>query len=93
MTRAELVARVAKRTGASQLMTANTIESSLAEILDVLRRGDSISFSGFGSFDVYRRARRMGRHPRTGGEITIPAQNVPRFRAGKVLRTLVNGSN
>jgi DNA-binding protein HU-beta len=91
MTKAELITRVAKRTGASQALTAQTIEGSLAEIRELLKRGDSISFSGFGSFAVGRRAKRRGSNPQTGGEMMIPSHKVVRFRPGKAMRGLVNG--
>ena len=91
MTKAELVAKVAKRTGASQATTANTIDGSLGEIRDLLKKGGSISFTGFGSFGVAKRAKRRGRNPQTGREMIIPAQKVAKFRAGKALRAAVNG--
>lgn len=92
MTKAELVAKVAKRTGASLAMTATTIDSALVELEELLKRGDSISFTGFGSFDVSRRAKRRGRNPQTGREMMIPSRKVARFRAGKELRAVVNGN-
>ena len=91
MTKAELVSKVSKRTGASQAMTANIVDSIWAEIKELLKRGGSISFTGFGSFDVSKRAKRRGRNPQTGEEMLVPASKVARFRAGKALRAAVNG--
>jgi DNA-binding protein HU-beta len=91
MTKAELIAKVAKKTGSSQALTGKVLDSALDEVRGLLSKGGSISFTGFGSFSVSRRARRKGRNPQTGAEMTIPASKVARFRAGKGLRDSVSG--
>jgi DNA-binding protein HU-beta len=55
----------------------------------LLKKGDSIAFTGFGTFSVSRRRARKGRHPRTGAAMSIPATKVPRFRPGKFLKSAV----
>jgi DNA-binding protein HU-beta len=91
MTKAELVSRVAKRTGASQALSANVVDSALGEIKELLKKGSSIAFTGFGSFSISKRSKRKGRNPQTGKEMIIPAQRVAKFRAGKALKEAING--
>jgi len=91
MTKAELLQRVAKRTSLSQAQTAKVLDATLGEIRGLLSKGGSISFTGFGSYGVSKRAKRKGRNPQTGKEMTIPASRVVRFRAGKALKEAVSG--
>jgi DNA-binding protein HU-beta len=55
-----------------------------------LKKGDSVSLVGFGTFEVSKRAERSGRNPSTGAAITIKAASVPKFRPGKVLKDALN---
>ncbi len=91
MTKADLIQKVAKKTNSNQAMTGKVIDSTLAEIRSLLGKGGTISFTGFGSFSVSKRAKRKGRNPQTGKEMIIPASKVARFRAGKALREAVSG--
>lgn len=89
MTKAELVAIMAKSSGGSKISAERAINAFLAGIYDALRKGRRVTISGFGSFVVTRRAARNGRNPRTGGEIKIPPAKVPRFRPSRALKTAV----
>ena len=60
-------------------------------IAEQLTAGDKVSFTGFGSFEVSKRAARTGRNPQTGASIEIAASSVPKFTAGATLRNTVNG--
>ena len=91
MTKADLIARVAKKTKISQAMANRVIDATLGEIRTLLGKGGSISFTGFGSFSVTKRAKRKGRNPQTGKEMTIAATKVARFRPGKGLKEAVSG--
>lgn len=91
MTKAELVARVAKKTKASQAQTGRMIDAAFGEVRALLGKGDSIAFTGFGSFSVVKRAKRKGRNPRTGKEMTINATKAARFRPGKGLKEAILG--
>jgi len=91
MTKAELLSKVAKRTSLSQAQTAKVLDATLNEIRGLLGKGGSISFTGFGSFSTAKRAKRKGRNPQTGREMTIPASRVARFRPGKALKEAVSG--
>jgi DNA-binding protein HU-beta len=91
MTKAELIAKVAKKTNSSQALTGSVVDATLNEIRGLLGKGGSISFTGFGSFGVTKRAKRKGRNPQTGHEMVIPASKVARFRPGKGLKEAVGG--
>ena len=91
MTKAELIAKVAKKAGSSQAMAGKVLDTALDEVKSLLSKGGSISFTGFGAFAVAKRAKRKGRNPQTGQEMTIPASKVARFRPGKGLRDAVAG--
>ena len=91
MTKADLLQKVAKKTNVSQAQVGKVLDASLNEIRILLSKGGSISFTGFGSFSVTKRAKRKGRNPQTGREMTIPASKVARFRPGKGLRESVSG--
>jgi DNA-binding protein HU-beta len=89
MTKAEFVAKVSKRIKLSKAQTGRIVDAALEEVEGLLKKGDSISFTGFGTFFVTKRKARRGRHPRTGKPMTIPSARVPRFRAGKFLKSAV----
>lgn len=61
------------------------------EITSALARGDRVELRGFGAFSVKSRDARMGRNPRTGASVPVPAKRVPFFKAGKELRERMNG--
>ncbi|MGH7354896.1 MAG: HU family DNA-binding protein [Candidatus Rokuibacteriota bacterium] len=86
MTKAELVAILARVSGGSKAAAEKAMRSFIEEIVDALAEGRSVTISGFGTFVVSRRAARNGTHPRTGKSITIPPARVPRFRPSRGLR-------
>jgi DNA-binding protein HU-beta len=61
-------------------------------ISGTLKKGDSLTLVGFGTFEVRKRAARTGRNPKTGEELKIKAAKVPAFKAGATLKALVNGA-
>lgn len=87
MTKADLVALMAKATGESKHSAEHAMSSFVAAVVESLRRGRHVTISGFGTFVVMRRAARNGRNPRTGKAITIPPAKVPRFRPSRSLKT------
>ena len=89
MTKAELVAILARASGSSKAAAEKAMLAFLEEIADTLAAGRSVTISGFGTFVVSRRAARNGTHPRTGKAITIPPARVPRFRPSRGLRSAV----
>ena len=89
MTKAEIVAIMAKSAGGSKTSAERAMNAFVGGIVESLRRGRRVTISGFGTFIVARRAARNGRHPRNGTAITIPGARVPRFRASRALKIAV----
>ena len=65
------------------------ISAALAAIQKALKKGDSVTLVGFGTFSVSKRKARKGRNPQTGEAIKIAAKKVPVFKAGKGLKDAV----
>lgn len=86
MTKAELVAYIAKDCKCSKALAENVLNSVTHNVSKCLRRKDKITLTGFGTFYVSKRKSRVGRNPQTGAEIQIKARNVPRFKPGKQLK-------
>ena len=89
MTKAELINAVAASADVSKKDTEAVITAMLDTITDALKEGDKVQLVGFGSFEVKKRAARIGRNPRTKEEIEIPATVLPVFKAGKLLKDTV----
>lgn len=94
MLRSELIAKLAKK---HPHLAAHDLERAVSiildEIADALARGDRVELRGFGAFSVRHREARRGRNPRTGDTVDVPAKSVPFFKAGKELRSRVNGGS
>jgi DNA-binding protein HU-beta len=89
----ELVGAVVKRLGVTRARAAEITDLFFAPdgvIASELKRGGKVAISGFGIFEVRRRAARIGRNPRTGKAITIRASMMPAFRTGRALKDSVN---
>lgn len=90
MNKAELINAVAASADVSKKDTEAVITAMLDTITEALRQGDKVQLVGFGSFEVKKRAARIGRNPRTKEEIEIPATVLPVFKAGKLLKDTVS---
>ncbi|MBQ0799551.1 MAG: HU family DNA-binding protein [Porticoccaceae bacterium] len=90
MNKSELIDTIAEGADISKAAAGNALESAIEAIGQSLKKGDSVSLVGFGTFTVKHRPARMGRNPRTGEAIQIKAANVPGFKAGKTLKDSVN---
>ncbi len=91
MNKGEFVEALADRLDVSRAQADRALSAVLEIISDRLAAGEKISFTGFGSFDVSKRAARTGRNPQTGATIKIAAAKVPKFSAGASLKSAVNG--
>lgn len=89
MTKAELVAKIAEKTGTSKAQADTSVNAILEVIQSELAAGNKLTLTGFGTFSVAHRKARTGRNPRTGKEMQIAATNVPQFKPGKVLKDAV----
>ena len=90
MNKQELIGAVADSTGFSRTDSGRLVESMLETIGSALKRGEEVRLVGFGTFSVGSRKASTVRNPRTGEPMAIKATSQPKFRAGKVLRDLVN---
>ncbi len=89
MNKQSLVDALAKKTGMTKKDSSDALETILNTVIDELKKGEKVTITGFGTFEVRHRKARAGRNPQTGDEITIPARNVAAFRAGKGLKDAV----
>ncbi len=89
MTKADLVAIMAKTGGGSKAAAERAMNAFVCGVIESLCRGQHVTISGFGSFVVCRRAGRKGRDPRSGNVITIPPAKVPRFRPSRALKASI----
>lgn len=89
MTKADLIAQVAKKTNLTNKASKDSVNAIFNIIADAMKRGEKVVVTGFGTFLVRRRAARKGRNPQTGAEIQIPATKTPGFTAGKSLKRSV----
>lgn len=91
MNRKELVDALATRAGASKADADRAVGVLLEVISEALAQGESISLTGFGTFEVRERPAHKGRNPRTGEELQITASKIPAFKAGASLKAAVKG--
>ena len=89
MNKAELIAAVATAAEISKKDAEIAVTATLDTITAALKEGDKVQLVGFGSFEVKKRAARVGRNPKTKESIEIPASVVPVFKAGKALKDAV----
>ena len=75
--------------GISKKQAGEALQTFMTTITTRLKKGEKVSFSGFGTFNVSKRKARTGRNPQTGAAIEIPATKVPVFKAGKHLKEAV----
>jgi DNA-binding protein HU-beta len=89
MNKQEIIDKIATDTGTTKQAAAAAVDSLLESITRALKRGDPITFVGFGTFRTAQRRARNARNPRTGDPIRIPKRRVVRFTAGKLLKNAV----
>ena len=89
MTKAELIASIAKETKISKASAEKTLNAFTNTVTKALKKGDKLTLTGFGTFSVAKRRARIGRNPQTGKEIKIPATRVAKFKAGNLLKRSV----
>ena len=90
MNKAELVAAIADHAELTKTQAAAVVDAFTSTITKALKKGDTVTLVGFGTFAVRKRAARQGRNPQTGATIKIKASKSPAFKAGKALKDAVN---
>jgi DNA-binding protein HU-beta len=89
MNKAAFIAVYAEKMGSSKAEAERALNAFMESVSEVLSKHEKITMVGFGTFEVLHKPERKGTHPRTLEEITIPAKNVPVFKAGKELKDIV----
>jgi len=90
MNKSELIDAIADKAKLSKADAGRAVDALVASVTRALKKGDTVSLVGFGTFSVRKRAARPGRNPRTGEAIKIKASKNPAFKAGKALKDAVN---
>ena len=90
MTKAELIEDVSRVVEMSRKDSEIIVETIFDSIVKSLKAGDKIEIRGFGSFRTRQRKPRIGRNPKTGTRVDVPAKKIPYFKPSKELKDLVN---
>ena len=91
MTKSELITYVTEQNPHLYQRDVERIVTTIFdEISSALSRGDRVELRGFGAFSIKQRNARIGRNPRTGATVEVPAKRVPYFKTGKQLRNMLN---
>ena len=90
MTKQDLINAIADAAGITKTAARDALEALVSIVTKSLKKGDSVTITGFGTFKVSKRAARTGVNPRNPGQkISIPAMKVPSFKAGKTLKDAI----
>ncbi|MGM0520684.1 MAG: HU family DNA-binding protein [Pseudomonadota bacterium] len=90
MNKSELIEAIAASADIPKAAATRALDAMVESVTDSLKKGESVSLVGFGTFSIKERAARTGRNPQTGQPIEIKAAKVPSFKAGKALKDAVN---
>ncbi len=90
MNKSELIDHIAHQADISKAAAGRALEALIGGVKATLKKNNSVSLVGFGTFSVSKRAARTGRNPRTGAAIKIKSAKVPKFRPGKALKDALN---
>ena len=93
MTKADLIEEVSTLADVTRKDGEVIVETIFESIVKSLRAGDKIEIRGFGSFRTRQRKPRIGRNPKTGDRVEVPAKKIPFFKPSKELKDLVNGES
>ncbi len=91
MTKADLIDEVSRIAELTRKDSETIVESIFDSVVNSLRAGDKIEIRGFGSFRTRQRKPRVGRNPKTGDRVEVPAKKIPFFKPSKELKDMVNG--
>ena len=89
MTKQQLISLVADKANMTKVDAAKAVDAVSDVIMEAMSKGESLTWTGLGTFEVRSRAARMGRNPQTGAPLHIPASKTPAFKAGKSLKDAV----
>jgi integration host factor subunit beta len=92
LTKADLIEEVLRVTELPRKESESIVETIFESIIEALQKGDKIEIRGFGSFRTRQRRGRIGRNPKTGEKVDVPAKKIPFFKPSKELKDFVNNS-
>jgi DNA-binding protein HU-beta len=90
MNKTQLIEHIAATTDLSKAAAGRVLSTMLESVSKTLKKGCTVSLTGFGSFSVTKRKARIGRNPKTGDALKIKAAKVPQFRPSKGLKDALN---
>lgn len=90
MNKTELIEYIAGKSDLSKAASARALAALIEAVKKTLKKGETVTLVGFGTFSASKRAARTGRNPRTGAPLKIKAAKVPRFKPGKGLKDALN---
>jgi integration host factor subunit beta len=93
LTKADLIAEVERVTELKRTDSETIVETIFESIIGALQKGEKIEIRGFGSFRTRDRRGRVGRNPKTGAKVEVPAKKIPFFKPSKELKDFVNHPN
>ena len=92
LTKADLIEEVLKVTELPRKESETIVETIFDSIIEAIQKGEKIEIRGFGSFRTRQRRGRVGRNPKTGEKVEVPAKRIPFFKPSKELKDLVNNA-
>jgi DNA-binding protein HU-beta len=90
MNKSDLIDSAARRAGLGKSEVNKALDALIDTITDSVQKGEKVSLTGFGTFELRERAARTGRNPQTGEEMQVAASRAPAFKAGKAFKDAVN---
>lgn len=90
MNKSDMINHISNQAGLTKADSEKALNAFLSGVTTALKKKQTVTFVGFGSFSAVKRAAREGRNPRTGQSLKIPASTRPKFSPGKALKDAVN---
>jgi integration host factor subunit beta len=92
LTKADLIEEVLRLTELPRKESESIVETIFDSIIAAIQKGEKIEIRGFGSFRTRQRRGRVGRNPKTGAKVEVPAKKIPFFKPSKELKDFVNSA-
>ena len=90
MTKTELVSFIAEKTGLTKADSARAVDAFQEGIINGLKKEGKVTLTGFATFENVHKKATTARNPRTGKNVSVPAKNVPKIKAGSKLKEALN---
>lgn len=90
MNKTELTEIIAQKADISKVAASKALDATMEGVIEALKKGDTVTLVGFGTFEARERQARSGRNPKTGQTIQIKARKTPAFKAGKSFKDAIS---